>query len=276
VSAAPHRSWAGPSTGRDEKAPLGGLSAATSRPPLRAIQSCPAPAPSSLNPNCRCRHPTGVQGLRWQRARHRRGGAPPCAGEELEEAHTKVGDHDDGSDEFYGGVVVATRGNLVLGGGDPLTCAGCSRGGSPSRACCPLLSVRWTAVVRVKLRRPPADAIQRMRNPRMQRPERDEVAGAQRRQPPLPLVHAPDAGATQPLLADDDRARRSEIGPPPMRHTARQHRGAPQRGSVLPHMSLISTGSQSSLVACLLRIRGGPGTAGEAGSDILTLRATVL
>jgi hypothetical protein len=95
-------------------------------------------------------------------------GAPPYAGEELEEARAKVGDRDGGSDEFCEGVAVATRGNLVLGGGDPLTCAGCSRGGSPSRACCPLLSVRWSAVVGVKRRRPPTDAIQRMRNPRMQ------------------------------------------------------------------------------------------------------------
>jgi hypothetical protein len=102
------------------------------------------------------------------------------------------------------------------------------------------------------------------------------VAGAQRRQPPPSLVHAPDAGATQPLLADDDRARRRELGPLPMRHTARQHRGALPRALYSPHMSLISTCSQSSLAACLLRIRGGPGTAGEAGSDISTPRATVL
>jgi hypothetical protein len=98
----------------------------------------------------------------------------------------------------------------------------------------PLLSVRWSAVVGVKLRRPPAHVIQRMRNPRMQQPERDEVAGAQRWQPLLPLVHAPDAGATRPLLADDDRARRMELGPPPMRHTACQHRGAPPRALYSP------------------------------------------
>jgi hypothetical protein len=216
----PRRSWAGPSTGRDEKAPLGGLSAATSRPPSTP-PSCALRQPrAAWSPNCRCRHLTGVQELRWRRARHLRGRAPPCAGEELEEARAKVGDRDGGSDEFYGGVAVATRGNLVSGGGDLLTCAGCSHGGFPSRACCPLFCVRWSAVVGVKLRRPPADSIQRMRNPRMQRPERDEVVGAQRRQPPLPLVHAPDVGATQPLLTDNDRARRRELVPPPMRHTA--------------------------------------------------------
>jgi hypothetical protein len=37
---------------------------------------------------------------------------------------------------------------------------------------------------------------------------------------------------------------------------------------------LTSIGSQSSIAACLLQIRGGPDTAGEAGSDIPALRAT--
>jgi hypothetical protein len=80
-----------------------------------------------------------------------------------------------------------------------LACAGCNHDGAPSRvsclllhalvnsgrsswsshapaaaltdlqlACCPLLSARWSAILEVKLRQPPADAIRRMRTPRMQ------------------------------------------------------------------------------------------------------------
>jgi hypothetical protein len=77
-----------------------------------------------------------------------------------------------------------------------------NRGGAPSRASCPLLFARWSADVRVKLRQPPTNAIRRMRNPRMQRSKRDEVAGTHRRRPPLPPVHAPDAGASQTLITD--------------------------------------------------------------------------
>jgi hypothetical protein len=75
----PSRSWAGPSTGRDEKAPLGGLSAATSRPPLRAIQPCPSPTPSSLKPQLQVPTPNRSPGapVAADKAPMRRSAPPP-------------------------------------------------------------------------------------------------------------------------------------------------------------------------------------------------------